>query len=173
MNVCAIIGSIGKAEQMISDFQRGKTFEGWGDVLSLLLLVGVAIYVNVKYFKGKNKEYMMANSTRRATMSELLLISFLVRKANIRLDENWQENLMVTPMNDGGMGSLVLNLYAVTNANRIMGSQVSECHFLDEDGVEVLASLNLDKNGELFELDVWKVNYKPLRALPCDESAYY
>ena len=56
VNVCGVIAVIGKVEQMISDFQRGKTFEGLGDVLSLLLVVGLAIYLNVKYFKQKNKE---------------------------------------------------------------------------------------------------------------------
>lgn len=56
VNVCGVISVIGTVEQMISDFQRGKTFEGWGDVLSLLLVVGLAIYLNVKYFKQKNKE---------------------------------------------------------------------------------------------------------------------
>lgn len=30
VNVCGVIAVIGKVEQMISDFQRGKTFEGWG-----------------------------------------------------------------------------------------------------------------------------------------------
>lgn len=97
----------------------------------------------------------MKNNSRRATSSELLLISFLVEKANLHLNDNWQENLIVTPMDDGGMGS-----------------QVSECSFLDEDGVEVLATLNLDENSELFELDVWKVNYEPLIKLPYDDSAY-
>lgn len=52
----------------------------------------------------------MKNNSRRATSSELLLISFLVEKANLHLNDNWQENLIVTPMDDGGMGSLVLNL---------------------------------------------------------------
>jgi hypothetical protein len=57
VNVCGVISVIGNVEQMISDFQRGKTFEGLGgDVLSLLLVVGLAIYINVKYFKQKNKE---------------------------------------------------------------------------------------------------------------------
>ena len=53
MNVCVIIGTIGKVFNMIDDFQRGKTFEGWGEILSVLLMVGVAIYVNVRYFKEK------------------------------------------------------------------------------------------------------------------------
>ena len=114
----------------------------------------------------------MKNNSRRATSSELLLISFLVEKANLHLNDNWQENLIVTPMDDGGMGSLVLNLGDDLNSNRRMGSQVSECSVLDEDGVEVLATLNLDENGELFELDVWKVNYEPLIKLPYDDSAY-
>ena len=56
MNVCVIIGTIGKVFYMIDDFQRGKTFEGWGKILSVLLMVGVAVYVNVKYFKEKDKE---------------------------------------------------------------------------------------------------------------------
>ena len=55
VNVCGVISVIGNVEQMISDFQRGKTFEGWGNVLSLLLVVGLAIYLNVKY--QKNKEW--------------------------------------------------------------------------------------------------------------------
>ena len=56
MNVCVIIGTIGKVFYMIDDFQRGKTFEGWGEIFSMLLMVGVAVYVNVKYFKEKDKE---------------------------------------------------------------------------------------------------------------------
>lgn len=56
MNVCVIIGTIGKVFYMIDDFQRGKTFEGWGEIFSMLLMVGVAIYVNVRYFKEKDKE---------------------------------------------------------------------------------------------------------------------
>jgi hypothetical protein len=56
MNVCVIISTIGKVFYMIDDFQRGKTFEGWGEIFSVLLMLGVAIYVNVRYFKEKDKE---------------------------------------------------------------------------------------------------------------------
>ena len=55
MNVCVIIGT-GKVFYIIDDFQHGKTFEGWGEILSVLLMVGVAVYVNVKYFKEKDEE---------------------------------------------------------------------------------------------------------------------
>lgn len=117
-------------------------------------------------------EYMKNNS-RKATKAELLLISFLVKKANLILNDNWQEDLTVSPMDDGGMGSLILDLDSDTEAKRTMGSQASECSFLDEDGVVVLAALNLDKNGKLFELDLWRVDFNPLKTLPLDESAYY
>ena len=117
-------------------------------------------------------EYMKNNS-RKATKAELLLISFLVRKGNLILNDNWQEDLTVSPMDDGGMGSLILDLDSDTDAERTMGSQASECSFLDEDGMVVLAALNLDKNGKLFELDLWRVDFNPLKALPLDESAYH
>ena len=107
-------------------------------------------------------EYMKDNS-RKATKAELLLISFLVKKANLILNDNWQEDLTVSPMDDGGMGSLILDLDSDTDADpkRTMGSQASECSFLDEDGMVVLAALNLDKNGKLFELDLWRVDFNP------------
>ena len=117
-------------------------------------------------------EYMKNNS-RKATKAELLLISFLVKKANLILNDNWHEDLTVSPMDDGGMGSLILDLDSDTDAKRTMGSQASECSFLDEDGMVVLAALNLDKNGKLFELDLWRVDFNPLKTLPLDESAYY
>lgn len=37
---------------------------------------------------------------------------------------------------------------------------------VDEDGVPVEIALNLDTNGNLFELDIWKVDFSPLRRLP-------
>lgn len=114
----------------------------------------------------------MRNNSRRATKSELLLISFLIKKANLDINDGWQEDLRVTPMGDGGMGSLILNPDSDMNSKRIFGRQASECRFIDEDGVDVLVTLNLDKNGGLFELDVWKVNFEPLRTFPSDISEY-
>ena len=71
-------------------------------------------------------------------------------------------NLLVEEMNDGGMGSLLLSPRPSTPRARRFGKQAADCRFLDADGVVVIASLNLDKAGELFELDIWKVNYAPL-----------
>ena len=44
--------------------------------------------------------------------------------------------------------------------------QVSECQFKDIDGVPVIASLYLDKDNELFELDIWKVDFSKLEMIP-------
>ena len=45
-------------------------------------------------------------------------------------------------------------------------SVVSEYEFKDKDGVDVVASLFLDKEGNLYELDIWKVDFSELLSLP-------
>lgn len=65
-------------------------------------------------------------------------------------------------MDDGGMGSLLFP----GSRDRIYGGTLAEAEFRDEDGTPVLVSLNLDSSGELFELDVWKVDFSPLIRIP-------
>ena len=48
------------------------------------------------------------------------------------------------------------------------GKCVSEYQFNDVDGVIVIASLYVDNENDLFELDIWKTNYEPLKKLPYD-----
>jgi len=103
---------------------------------------------------------------RKLSQQELGLLEVLVKKASIKLPENWQEMITVRPMNDGGMGSLELFLNEIISDNRLFGKQVSECNFIDEDGVRVIVSLNLDSNGDLFELDIWKTDYSSLINIP-------
>jgi hypothetical protein len=71
------------------------------------------------------------------------------------------DTLLVEDANDGGMGG-ILFISHVNNADRSIGQKVAETEFLDEDGVLVSVELNLDNNNQLFELDVWKVDYSPL-----------
>jgi len=72
-------------------------------------------------------------------------------------------------MEDGGMGSLMLATdEALQKPRRLFGQRAAELQFLDADGVSVLASLNLDQNGELLELDVWKIDFSPLKRIPDD-----
>jgi hypothetical protein len=66
-------------------------------------------------------------------------------------------------MDDGGMGSLRIG---DARAGRKYHRAISSCHFDDADGVRVSVTLNVDDNDELFELDVWKVDFKPLCSWP-------
>lgn len=66
----------------------------------------------------------------------------------------------VADMQDGGMGSI-----------RFLGSSsfgmaLVEAQYLDSDGVLVSIAVNGDKQGQLFELDFWKVDFSPLKRYP-------
>ena len=71
--------------------------------------------------------------------------------------------MFVEEMNDGGMKSLK---FISLNKNRILGKKLAEIEFLDEDGVTVIATFNLDNYGDPYELDVWKTDFSPLRNFP-------
>ncbi|MGT2430711.1 DUF6984 family protein [Cupriavidus basilensis] len=47
-----------------------------------------------------------------------------------------------------------------------MGSDLASVEFFDEDGVAVIVTLSLDNYGDLYELDIWKTDFSPLRRLP-------
>ena len=103
---------------------------------------------------------------RKPTTEKMLLIDFLVNSSSLVLSSDWKDNLMVRNMNDGEMGSL--QLYSSTKIvnGRKFGKQVSEFQFLDEDKVLVVASLNVDEDGNLLELDIWKTDFSKLIKLP-------
>lgn len=115
---------------------------------------------------------------RAPTADEARLIGALVRLAGLRLAEGWLERLRVREMSDGGMGSLRLDLprggdpgrsgegHREGDGARRLGAQVAGIQFTDADGVEVLAALNVDVDGELFELDLWKTDFTPLIRIP-------
>lgn len=103
---------------------------------------------------------------RAPTHQEKKLIEFLVNKSFCSIPVNWKEGLMVRPMNDGMMGSLYLFPQGKIITGRKFGKQISDFQFMDEDGVKVLVSLNVDSNGDLFELDIWKTDFGELIKLP-------
>ena len=106
-------------------------------------------------------------SSRKLSQDEERLLEFLIRKATVNFPSDWNTNLLVKPLNDEGMGSLLLLPKGVAVDNsRLLGEQVSECQFTDEDGVEVIASLNVDDEGRLFELDIWKTDFASLISIP-------
>jgi hypothetical protein len=69
----------------------------------------------------------------------------------------------VQELEDGGMGSLQ---FVSGTPNRRLGHLLANLWYTDADGVAVLASLYADTDGELFELDSWKVDDSPLQRIP-------
>jgi hypothetical protein len=68
----------------------------------------------------------------------------------------------VTGMQDGGMGSIRF----VQPEPRSFGKVLVEAQYLDSDGVLVSITVNTDNNGDLFEVDFWKVDFSPLSHYP-------
>jgi len=75
---------------------------------------------------------------------------------------------LVKNMADGGMGSL--RFKARDHRDRRFDKEIGEVLFTDQDGVLVSATVNLDNNEELFELDIWKTDFSPLKRYPQPEE---
>jgi hypothetical protein len=103
---------------------------------------------------------------RKPTQKEERLLELLVKNSSITFSDNWKEGLLVCPMDDEGMGSLYLFPNGQIIKDRVLGEQISEFQFTDQDGIEVIASLNVDESGNLFELDIWKTDFSKLIELP-------
>lgn len=73
----------------------------------------------------------------------------------------------VVEISDGGMGSL--RFAGPKNENRRFGETISQAEFIDEDGIAVSVAINLDQEGNLYELDIWKVDFSPLKRWPKPE----
>ncbi len=74
------------------------------------------------------------------------------------------DTILVEEMADGGMGSL--SFVQPSSGQRRFGKKIQEATFSDADGVIVSVTVNLDQDGRLFELDVWKVDFSPLKRIP-------
>ena len=110
---------------------------------------------------------MKLNKKRKLNNLEIILLKKLLSKSNLILSYNLDNDLLVSDMQDGGMGSLLLYPPDVKeNKPRVFGCQISECTFKDKDNVDVIVSLNLDEEGNLYELDIWKTDYNPIIQLP-------
>ena len=107
------------------------------------------------------------NSLRKLTLKEENLIAFLISKENLKIDLNWKNKVLAIEMDDGNMGSLKLYFDGkYVEKNGVVPSFVSDFEFKDIDDVDVVASLFLDENGKLYELDIWKVDFSKLLSIP-------
>ena len=90
-------------------------------------------------------------SSRTLSQDEERLLEFLIQNATVSFPLNWKADLLVKPLNDGGMGSLLLLPSRDGNwAWSFIRETSSEYQFTDEDGIGVIASLNVDTEGRLF-----------------------
>ena len=88
----------------------------------------------------------------------------LIRKALgswIDVDLN---NLKVLDAGDGGMGGI--RFVSDGPSKRVFGSELARLGYIDADGVPVSITLSSDSNGDLFEIDFWKVDFSPLVIYP-------
>lgn len=76
------------------------------------------------------------------------------------------DELLVAEMADGGMGSLSLVPKGLESTSRSFGKQLVLGEFADSDGIPVSVALNVDSQGRLYELDLWKVDFSPLSNWP-------
>jgi hypothetical protein len=105
-------------------------------------------------------------SPRKPSTQEVRLLFLLIETSTKPILKNWEEGLLVCSLDDGKMGSLRLLPKGELLDKVIFGERVSEFTFVDADGVDVLASLNLDSLGNLFELDLWKSDFSQLITFP-------
>ena len=97
--------------------------------------------------------------------AEKTLVEQLLQRAHPRATFSGNlDDVEVQEMSDGGMGSL---RFVPTKSieSRRFGVLVAELLFNDSDGVAILASLFVDKEGDLYELDILKVDFSPTISL--------
>jgi hypothetical protein len=104
---------------------------------------------------------------RNPSPDELRLLDFLILGAKgFVAPQEWRARMRVADINDSGMGSLRLFPEGSDAEDSHFGKRASACQFTDEDGVEVIVSLNLDQRGSLYELDIWKTDFGKLIRIP-------
>lgn len=69
----------------------------------------------------------------------------------------------VEDLNDGGMGSIQFTRHG------LYAGDIINVTYQDEDGQIVLIVLTKNEYDELYDLDIWKVDFKPLLRYPVPE----
>ncbi|WPU95704.1 hypothetical protein SNE25_09255 [Mucilaginibacter sabulilitoris] len=102
---------------------------------------------------------------RNLKKEEQDLIVFMLRDNSLNKDYTQDiSKSTVQEMDDGGMGSLKF-LYN-DGKMRKFHKGIANISILDIDEVPVSFAINVDDNGDLFELDVFKGDFSPLQQFP-------
>ena len=100
--------------------------------------------------------------SRTLQKEEIEIIEYLAGIAQYPLSLNWYNDYTATPMDDGGMGSILLTPAKPLLNPRKFKERISDCIIEDTDGMSIIVSLNIDQDDYLFELDVWKCDFSPV-----------
>lgn len=100
---------------------------------------------------------------RPPTDEELALIQFLLAASEDSSPIQGLSEARVDEMADGGMGSLQ---FVSTKAVRYFGGSIGDCQVTDADGICVCASLIVDQDGDLYELNMFKGGLQRLGPYP-------
>jgi len=74
------------------------------------------------------------------------------------------KDLIVEEMTDGGMGSLRVVISG--KDKRVYSRELAKVDLFDVDQIPIFISINLDADGNFFELDVFKGDFSPLKKFP-------
>jgi hypothetical protein len=102
---------------------------------------------------------------RKLKVDEIALITWMVKDTPEGADIIKKlPDLIVEEMDDGGMGSLKVVVEGLDE--RIYSRDLAKADLFDTDMVPVFISIDLDTNGNFYELDVFKGDFSPLKKIP-------
>lgn len=113
------------------------------------------------------ESHRRANKQRSLKQEEMLLLTELLKSAAPSYQKQLSSSL-VEDMDDGDMGGI--KFINPSNQERSIGAALVEAQYTDQDGVLVSIIVNADTNGNLYELDFWKVDFTPLLRYPTPDK---
>ena len=121
--------------------------------------------------RSGNIEFM-GTMSRQLSIEEQRLTRWLLSKAPEVISKGLDlESVRVLDSGEGGYRSVIFPNPKIENlGSRKLGTYLVEAEFFDEDGVLVRIALNTDFMGMLYELDIFRVDYAPIRNFPKDLS---
>lgn len=95
---------------------------------------------------------------RKISNSEKQFIIILLKHSTLKVEIPE----MVIQLKDEKMGSISFDI----DQNQSRNERIVSGNFMDDDGILVDFELTIDKQGNLFELDLWKVDFNQLVSFP-------
>ncbi len=108
------------------------------------------------------------NERRKIKEEEINLIVFLLNKVGLTVDE-YPINELVDEYEGYVMGSIGLGN---PDISPYLGDLI-QAKYIDSDGKDVAITLTMDENGQLLDLDFWKVDFSKLLVYPKPEDLFF